>query len=80
MTSHVTQRNTRTNRLMADEPRFLTKEQLREKLNLPSLRAVDELIKRKRVPVVRMGHRTVRFDWNKIEQAIERLTTKEAGR
>jgi hypothetical protein len=65
---------------MRDKIRFLNKEQLRRRLNLPSTRSVDELIRNKRVPVLRLGHRTVRFDWPKVEAALGRLEAKEAGR
>jgi hypothetical protein len=62
------------------DPRFLDKKQLRERLSLPSTRAVDELMRAKRIPFLRLGHRTVRFDWPKVEKAIARLEIKEAGR
>jgi hypothetical protein len=67
-------------RCMRDQTRFLDKEQLRQLLNLPSTRAVDELVRNKRIPVLRLGHRTVRFDWPKVEAALTRLEAKEAGR
>jgi hypothetical protein len=62
------------------EDRFLDKEQLRKKLSLPSTRGVDELMRTKRIPFLRLGHRTVRFDWPKVEKALGRLEVKEAGR
>ena len=62
------------------EPRFLDKEQLRRRLNLLSTRKVDEMMREKRIPFLRLGHRTVRFDWPKVEKALARLEVKEAGR
>jgi hypothetical protein len=62
------------------EERFLNKEQLRKKLNLPSTRNVDGLMQTKRIPFLRLGHRTVRFDWPKVEKALMRFEVKEAGR
>ena len=56
--------------------RFIDKEQLREKLNLPSTRGVDELMQTKRIPFLRLGHRTVRFDWPKVEKALARFEVK----
>ena len=56
---------------------LLDKEELREKLNLPSIRGVDELVRRRKIPVIRLGHRTVRFDWRHVQSAIERFTIKE---
>jgi len=63
-----------------DGARFLNKEQLREKLNLVSTRNVDELMRTKRIPFLRLGHRTVRFDWPKVEKALTRFEVQEAGR
>ena len=61
------------------EIRFLNKAQLAERLNLPNARTVDYLIAAKRIPVLRLGHRTVRFDWLKVEQALARNTVNAAG-
>ena len=70
------------NRLMPVSRRlcFLTKEQLREALNLPSTRMIDELVRKRKIPVIRLGHRTVRFDLVKVEAALDRLEFKEVGR
>ena len=61
------------------ETRFLNKAQLARRLNLPNARTVDYLIAAKRIPVLRLGHRTVRFDWLKVEQALARNTVNAAG-
>ncbi len=53
---------------------LLTKEQLRDRLNLKSTRGVDELVRRRVVPVVVLGHRTRRFSWPAVQAAIEKLT------
>lgn len=53
---------------------LLTKEELAKKLNLPSTRKVDLLVARKLVPVIRLGHRTVRFRWQDVEDALDDLT------
>ena len=58
---------------------FLTKEQLRERLNLPSTRMIDELVRKRKIPVIRLGHRTVRFNLVKVEAALERLELKAVG-
>ncbi len=61
------------------EQRFIDKKELRKRLSLPSTRAVDELMRAKRIPFLRLGHRTVRFDWPKVE-ALARFEVKETGR
>jgi hypothetical protein len=61
------------------EIRFLNKAQLAKRLNLPNARTVDYLIAAKRIPVLRLGHRTVRFDWMKVEQALAKSTVNAAG-
>jgi hypothetical protein len=53
----------------------MNKEQLRERLKLGP-RSVDELIRTKKIPVIKIGHRTVRFCWPDVAEALERLTHK----
>jgi hypothetical protein len=63
----------------AENIRFLNKAQLAKRLNLPNSRSVDYLIAAKRIPVLRLGHRTVRFDWLRVEAALNRNTVNAAG-
>ena len=58
---------------------LLTKEELRAALNLPSTRRVDELVRKRKIPMIRLGHRTVRFDLPKVAAALERLELKAVG-
>jgi hypothetical protein len=58
---------------------LLNKEELRLKLNLQSTRGVDELVRRRKIPVVKLGHRTVRFYWPDVQAAIAKLTLKAVG-
>ncbi len=58
---------------------LLPKEGLRRRLNLPSIRGVDELVRLRKIPVLRLGHRTVRFSWPAVEQALSRLTVNAVG-
>lgn len=69
-----TQMNLNTN-----EQSLLTKVQIKERLNLPSTRGVDELVRRRKIPVVKLGHRTVRFNWPDVQAAIAKLTLKAVG-
>lgn len=59
--------------------KLLTKEEMRATLNLPSTRMIDELVRKRKIPVIRLGHRTVRFDLVKVEAALERLELKAVG-
>jgi hypothetical protein len=59
---------------------LLDKEMLRQRLNLESTRGVDELVRKRKIPVIRIGHRTVRFSWPHVRAALEKLTVKEIGR
>ena len=59
---------------------LLDKEALRKKLSLVSTRGVDELARKRKIPVVRLGHRTVRFSWPKVQAALEKLTVNEIGK
>jgi hypothetical protein len=59
---------------------LLTKKQLRRKLNLPSTRGVDELVRKRKVPYLRLGHRTLRFSWPAVQAALAKLTVREVGK
>ncbi|MGV3661432.1 MAG: helix-turn-helix transcriptional regulator [Prosthecobacter sp.] len=52
---------------------LLTKEQLAECLNLPSTRMVGELMRKRRIPYIKLGHKTVRFRLSAVMEAISRL-------
>jgi hypothetical protein len=58
---------------------MLTKEQLRERLNLPSTRMVDELVKKRKIPCLKLGHRTVRFSLPKVLAALAKFELKAVG-
>ena len=53
---------------------LLTKKQLASLLNLPSTRGVDELVRRRVIPIIRLGRKTNRFRWHDVMKAIGRLT------
>ena len=55
---------------------LLTKEQLRARLNLPSVRKIDDMMKRRMIPFLKWGSRTVRFDWPKVQAALEKFEHK----
>jgi arsenate reductase-like glutaredoxin family protein len=55
------------------EPELIDKKELRRRLNLPSVRMVEELMRKRKIPYVRLGHRTVRFSWAKVLAAIAAL-------
>jgi predicted DNA-binding transcriptional regulator AlpA len=57
--------------------KLLNKQELRDRLGLQSTRGIDELIRRKKLPVIRLGYRTVRFSLPQVMLALERLTVKE---
>lgn len=57
---------------------LLTKEQLRERLNLNSIRAVDALLKTNRIPAIRISRKLTRFHWPAVEQALSRLVINAA--
>jgi hypothetical protein len=61
-------------RLTQGEDCLLTKEELASKMNLPSTRMLDGLVARRKIPVIRLGYRTVRFRWGDVQTAMDRLT------
>lgn len=54
--------------------RLLTKAELRDLLNLPSTRSIDELVRRRVIPAIRLGWRTVRFDWAAVRADLDKVT------
>jgi hypothetical protein len=58
---------------------LLTKEQLRERLNVPHVRIIEEMTRKRRIPVVKLGYRTLRYSWPKVQAALEKLTVREMG-
>jgi excisionase family DNA binding protein len=58
---------------------FLTKEELRDKLNVPSTRMIDELMRKRKIPFTKLGHRTVRFEYEKVRAALEKFEHKAIG-
>ena len=62
--------------MVANGAKLLTKEELRAELNLRSTRGVEQLIKCRKIPVIRIGHRTVRFSLPQVLAALEKLTVR----
>ena len=65
--------------LAPNSDNFLTKEQLRLRLNLPSTRKIDDMMKRRMIPYLKWGAKTVRFDWLKVQAALEKFELKAVG-
>lgn len=53
---------------------------LRVEFNLPSIRTVNELRKRRAIPCIRLGYRTYRYSIAAVAAALARLEIKEVGR
>jgi excisionase family DNA binding protein len=62
-----------THKSISDE--LLTKEELAARLRVPSIRIIEQMMRKRQIPFIKLGHRTVRFDWVKVEQAVARLET-----
>lgn len=58
---------------------MLTKEELRVRLNLPSTRMIDELVKKRKIPYQQWGHRTIRFQLTKVLAALAKFEVKAVG-
>lgn len=61
------------------DPEMIDKEELRRWLNLPSVRMVEELMRKPKIPFFRLGHRTVRFSWQKVLEAIAKFEHRAIG-
>ncbi len=58
--------------------RYLTKVELAELLGV-TRRVVEEMMRRRMIPYLSLGHRTVRFFWPAVEKALGRLEHKAIG-
>jgi excisionase family DNA binding protein len=58
---------------------FLTKEQLSVMLNI-SPRTVENWMHKRRIPYLKIGKRTRRFNLARVEAALSRFEVKEVGR
>ena len=65
--------------ISTDQDSMLTKQQLASRLNLPSTRMVDALMSKRRIPYIRLGHRTVRFNLPSVTEALSRLEVRAVG-
>lgn len=59
--------------------RLLSKNQLREALNVPSIRILEEMMRKRQIPFIKLGHRTVRFDLSRVLEALRRLEVRAVG-
>ena len=50
---------------------YLNKLELAERLGITE-RCVKEMMRRRKIPFLKLGHRTVRFDWAAVEKAVAR--------
>ena len=60
------------------EYEYLNKKELAGRLGV-SRRGVEEMMRRRKIPFLALGHRTVRFHWPSVEKAIGKLEHKAIG-
>ena len=64
--------------MKGEAKRYLNKAELAAALGMTK-RGVEELMRARKIPFLALGHRTVRFDWEKIQQALLRFEMKAVG-
>ncbi|MGA3169562.1 MAG: hypothetical protein ABSE62_00970 [Chthoniobacteraceae bacterium] len=57
---------------------YLNKLELAERLGL-TRRGVEELMRRRKIPFLTLGHRTVRFFWPAVERALAKFEHRAIG-
>ena len=57
---------------------YLNKVELAERLGIKK-RGIEELMRRRKIPFLTLGHRTVRFFWPAVEQALARFEHRAVG-
>ena len=55
---------------------LLNKAQLGARIGI-TVRGVEEMMAKRRIPSIRIGHKTTRFSWPKVEAALAKLTARE---
>lgn len=65
---------------IAPDPVLIDKATLSQRLGLPSTRMVDTLVRRRLIPHLKLGHKTLRFHYDRVVQALDRLEIQEIGR
>ena len=59
---------------------LLNKEEIRRALNLPSTRMIDELMRKRKIPYIKLGHKTVRFSLPEVILALDNLKISAVSR
>ncbi|MEA3188709.1 MAG: hypothetical protein QOD99_2539, partial [Chthoniobacter sp.] len=54
---------------MNDDKNYLNKLELAERLG-STKRGIEEMMRRRKIPFLKLGHRTVRFFWPAVEKAV----------
>ena len=62
-----------------DHEDIIDKEELRQRLCLPSVRMVEEMMRKRKIPYMKLGYRTVRFSWARVLAAVQRLEHRAVG-
>ena len=65
-----------TKSLIEQGEKLLTKDELAQRLNLKR-RGVESLVERRRIPVIRLSHRCVRFRWEDVMRVLRKATIPE---
>ena len=61
------------------QTRLVTKAQLRDALGFKSVRTIENLMRRRAIPYVRLGHRSVFFEIDKVRAALAKFERKAVG-
>ena len=41
---------------------------------------VGEMMRKRKIPFIKLGHKTVRFDWRRVQEALAKFEIREVGR
>jgi excisionase family DNA binding protein len=61
---------------MQENDYLLTKQQLADRLGL-KVRGIENLVKRRKIPALRISGRITRFSWQRVRAALDRFELKE---
>jgi excisionase family DNA binding protein len=64
--------------IMQDDEFLLTKQQLADRLGL-KVRGIESLVAQRKIPVLKISGKCVRFSWQRVRAALGKFELKEVG-
>jgi len=60
-------------------PNLIDGKELASRLNAPSQRILAEMRRKRMIPYIKLGHRTIRYSWPRVLEALSRFEIRAVG-